>query len=175
MPPPNSLFHIVFSIPVFFRNIERFPPIRSFLLKWGKNIPTENRDTLSLHTHKFFRSLRFSEKTKGSPTKSIGTVRQKSSNKIVIPLLSKKKIPYQNISEKQMLPLWFLSVPWDKKYSPEEWDTPTSLIYDFVSLPGTFLRHRQVPHQTFSALWDKKTDKIVIKLISLNCSIPKLF
>ena len=96
------------------------------------------------------------------PHKKFGTVRQKSSKKVVIVCYS-KFFRYQNISQLQG--------------SPYEsfWYCETKTINKIV-IPLLFKnfwnqnvsKHRRVPQRWFLGMWDKKLRKIVLPLLSKN-------
>ena len=81
-------------------------------------------------------------------------MRQRNFDRIVIALISEKKICCQNFFETQGSPYDFFRY-WDKKRSPENRDTHPHLI-QFFSVPEIFWNTKSSP-RIFSALWDKKT------------------
>ena len=126
-----------------------------------ESLPCQN--FLTIYPY-YFSIPEISETPTGSPTKFFGTVRQKNvegkSWYFPLPLIH-KLFRYQKFSETQhrRVPLQNVSALWDKKFSPENLDTPPPplLIHKlFRYRKFSETQHGRVLQRNFSALWDKK-------------------
>ena len=157
LPSPN-LIHYFLRPRKFSKNSTKRFLYEVFWQCETKKYLTENRDTpsLPLFIHKFFRYQNFCEKQKTSWTKYFGTMRnQFFHRKSWSSPLRHEIFRYPKVSKTQKgsPTKWIGSVRQNNFFG--KWQYPLSLFaLSFFDI-RIFLKHRKVPLQNFSALWDK--------------------